>query len=135
MTRLDGLVHGDSRGRCLVPRRQGGHLSGRPVIPAYLLAFPLIRLLCADLTVWRRRLMPPLSLLGIPGLAISLVVATRPSFWFRSYHPLFGFDKLRRFYDLLPPSQGPAHLWLSLAWLGGFVLLLFLFRLKRGGAE
>jgi len=116
--------------------RAGTCPAGRyQVIPAYLLAFPLIRLLCTDLTVWRRRLVPLMYLLGIPGLVISLVVATRPSFWFRSYHPLFGFDQLRRFHALLPPLQGPAHLWLSLAWLGGFILLLFLYKLKSSTSE
>jgi len=116
--------------------RAGTSPAGRyQVIPTYLLAFPLTRLLCSDLTVWRRRLVPLMYLLGIPGLVISLVVATRPTFWFRSYHPLFGFDKLQRFYALLPPAQGPAHLWLSLAWLCGFFLLLSLFMRKRGRAE
>ncbi len=114
--------------------RAGTCPAGRyQVIPAYLLAFPLIRLLCSDLTVWRRRLVPLLYVLGIPGLAMALVVATRPSFWFRRYHPLFGFEEFRRFYALLPPAQGPALLWLSLAWLGGLFLLLWLSRLKRGG--
>jgi hypothetical protein len=116
--------------------RAGTCPAGRyQAIPAFLLAFPLVRLLGSDLAPWRRRLVPVMYLLGIAGLAISLAVATRPSFWYRRYHPLFGFDDIRRFYTLLPPAQGQAQLWLSLAWLGGFILLLFLFRLKRDGSE
>lgn len=114
--------------------RAGTCPAGRyQAIPAYLLAFPLVRLLCSDLTAWRRRLLPLVYLLGLPGLAISLVVATRPSFWFRSYHPLFGFAELQRFYTLLPPARWPALFWLSAAWLCGLSLLLVLPRLKRGG--
>jgi len=74
---------------------------------------------------------PLMYLLGIPGLTISLAVALHPKFWFQSYHPLFGFPELQRFYGLLPPTHGPAYHWLSLAWLGGFCLLLFWSRLKR----
>ncbi len=114
--------------------RAGTCPAGRyQVIPAYLLAFPVVRLLCSDLSAWRRRLVPLVYLLGIPGLVLSLLVATRPSFWFRSYHPLFGFADIQRFYVLLPPARWPAQPWLSMAWLGGFVLLLFLARMKRGG--
>ncbi len=115
------------------PDSRGGTCpAGRyQVIPAYLLAFPLVRLFGSDLTCWKERLVRPAYLLGIAGLAMSLAVATKPSFWFRSYHPLFGFDEFRRLYTLLPPAQGPAHLWLSLVWLAGFVLLLFLPSNKR----
>ena len=112
--------------------RAGTCPAGRyQVIPAYLLAFPVIRLLCSDLAEWRRRLVPLVYLLGIPGLAISLTVATRPSFWFRSFHPFFGFTDVQRFYALLPPAHWPALLWLSLAWMGGFFLLLSLTSFKR----
>jgi hypothetical protein len=115
--------------------RAGTCPAGRyQVIPAFLLAFPLIRLLGSGLTAWRRRLLPPAYLLGAAGLAISLTVATRPSFWFRSYHPLFGFDEFRRFFTLLPPLQGPARLWLSLAWLGGLFLVLWLPRPGRNAS-
>lgn len=112
--------------------RAGTCPAGRyQVIPAYLLAFPVVRLLCSDLGAWRRRLTPVMYLLGVPGLAISLIVAIRPSIWFRSYHPLFGFDDLRRFYVLLPPAQWPGLFWLGLAWLAGLVLLLMLAKPRR----
>jgi hypothetical protein len=116
--------------------RAGTCPAGRyQVIPAYLLAFPMIRLLLSDLGNWRQRLTPVMYLLGIAGLAISLVVATRPTFWYRPYYPLLGFGEIQRFGALLPPAQGPARIWLSLAWLGGFSLLLLLFRPKKDARD
>lgn len=96
------------------------------VIPAFLLVFPLMRLLGSKLAEWRRRLVPLLYLLGVAGLIMSLVIATKPSFWYRRYHPLFAFEEIRRFHVLLPPGQWPALLWMSLAWLGVLLALLFL---------
>jgi len=38
----------------------------------------------------------------LAGVAISLLVSAHPSWWYRSYHPLFGYPLLDRFYDVLP---------------------------------
>jgi hypothetical protein len=113
--------------------RAGTCPAGRyQVIPACLLAFPLIRLLGSDVTAWRQRLARAMYVLGLPGLAISLMVATHPTFWYRRYYPLLGFDDLQRFGALLPPAQGWAGVWVSLAWLAAFSLLLFLVQPKTG---
>ena len=136
-SRLGSAVLGDSRGRRLVSGRQGGNVSGgsvsgHPGVSARVSPDPSV--------VQRSdRVAAATGAAGLParhpGLAISLLVASQPSFWFRRYHPLFGFAEIQRFYALLPPAQGPARLWLSLAWLGGFFLLVFLFRPKGGGAR
>jgi hypothetical protein len=113
--------------------RAGTCPAGRyQVIPACLLAFPMIRLLTSDVTAWRQRLVRAMYVLGVPGLAISLIVATRPTYWYRRYYPLLGFEDLQRFGALLPPPRGWAGAGISLAWLGAFSLVLFLVRPTAG---
>jgi hypothetical protein len=48
-----------------------------------------------------------------------------PAWWFRSYHPFFGWKPIQDFYDYLPalPDQAPSREWLKLlAWSPVLVL-------------
>lgn len=74
-------------------------------IPAYLLLLPLIRFFASAPPVWGKRVLVALVGLGIVGLTMGWLMAHAPNFWYRAYHPLFGYPKLQPFYDWLPPSD------------------------------
>jgi len=102
-------------------------------ILAYLLLLPTLRAFAVASNRWRARLFATLLALGVLGVVIGLGMAREPRFWFRDYHPLFGYAPLQRFYDWLPPSD-PARFGLkrySLYWLLCFGATLGLYDAGR----
>ena len=80
----------------------------------------------------------------LAGAMISLLVVPHPSWWYRSYHPLFGYPFMDRFYDLLPslgvadvPSVMKAAAWAAVFALCNVLAVLPAHRpaLRTGGAE
>jgi hypothetical protein len=118
-------------------RRAGVCPSGRyQVIAACALLFAPVRVLAGrrgrPLPAW----VPGMYLLGAISLAVSLAVATRPNFWYRLYHPLFGFDLVRPLYRLLPDPARWTFLPHAALWLAALLALLFLpARLLRRGRQ
>ena len=104
------------------------------VIPAYLLLVPVLRVFALASPAWRVRLLTTLVVLGGVGLVTGWFMAQAPNFWFRDYHPLFGYVRLQRYYDWLPASEHlrpkPILLWLLCfsATLGLFDAGRFLWR-------
>jgi hypothetical protein len=83
-------------GRCPAGRYQ--------VIPGYLLLFPLFRMMVAERSPWHRRVAWAMYVLGPLSLAMGLKIATHPNYWYRSYHPLFGYATAQPHYELLLPD-------------------------------
>ena len=105
----------------VTPEWRGGTCpAGRyGTVPAYLLLLPLIRVFTCAPDAWRRRILTTLVVLGLGGLTMGWFMAQAPNFWYRDYHPLFGYKSLQPYYDWLPPSD-PARFGLkrySLYWL------------------
>jgi len=117
--------------------RAGVCPSGRyQVITACALLFAPARVLAGlrgrRLPTW----VPGMYLLGAISLAVSMLVATRPNFWYRLYHPLFGFDLVRPYYWLLPNPQRWTYLPHAALWVATLLALLLLpARLRSRGAK
>lgn len=83
--------------------RAGTCPAGRyQVVGAGLMAFALIE--AAQRLpgpIWSR-FRPTVWMWGMVTLAIGIFVAFRPNYWFRSYHPLFGYKSLQPYYAYLP---------------------------------
>ena len=101
-------------GRCPMGRYQ--------VIPAYLLLFPLVRVLSGDRSKWQERLLWASCFLGPVSIAIGLKVAMQPNYWFRKYHPLFGYAAVQPYYKYFPDPGRATFVLEAIAWMG--VLLL-----------
>lgn len=107
--------------------RAGTCPAGRyQVIPAALALAALVLLVRTCPEAWRRRLAWSTWVLGGLSLAISAAVMAHPVFWFKRYHPLFGYKPIQSFYEALPDFEGDGWLGRSLivlAVLGGLALL------------
>ena len=114
--------------------RAGTCPAGRyQTILAYLLLLPALRAFMMASDPWRARLLTTLLVLSAIGLSSGLFMAVEPRFWFRDYHPLFGYVPLQRFYSWLPSSD-PAQFGLkrySIYWLLVFCATLGLFDAGR----
>ncbi len=116
-------------GVALLPvARAGTCPAGRyQVLLAYLLVFPALRALTSEaLPLWRRRFLWALLVLAPFTLIIGYAVGLAPNYWFRAYHPLFGYPGLQRFYGLLPDPKSGWFLVQCGAWIGVLSALLYL---------
>ena len=118
----------------IVPEWRGGTCpAGRyGTIPAYLLLVPLLRVLTVASDRCRVRLVTTLVVLGALGLGSGWFMAQAPNFWFRQYHPLFGYECLQPYYDALPSSEA-MQVKLVLPWLLVFCATLGLYDAGRLG--
>lgn len=113
--------------------RAGVCPSGRyQVITACALLFAPARVLAERRGRPTPSWVPGMYLLGALSLAVSLAVALRPNFWYRRYHPLFGYDLVRPFYRLLPDPDRWSFLPHAALWLALLLALLFLPAWLRG---
>jgi hypothetical protein len=107
--------------------RAGSCASGRyQVITACAMLFAPVRILAGRGLRPPPEWLPGMYLLGALSLAASLAVATQPNFWFRKYHPLFGFAPLQDFYPLLPDPGRWTFLPHAVLWLSALLALLLL---------
>ena len=83
--------------------RAGTCPAGRyQVIPAFLCAIPLtFSIPNGD----QRRCLISMVLPTIISLLVAFVLSNHPDYWFRSYHPIFGFKPLQKYYDLFPSFE------------------------------
>ncbi|MCX6997934.1 MAG: hypothetical protein NTV49_12820 [Kiritimatiellaeota bacterium] len=93
------------------------------VIPAYLLCFMIFEMVRACPVIWLYRMQGAMIVLGGAGLLVALLVAVHPNFWFRDYHPLFGYEALQAYYRFLP-DFGPGKHWLRKCVAYGLAFLL-----------
>jgi hypothetical protein len=49
-----------------------------------------------------RRMLPATVLLGLLSLTIGVLVSQSPHYWYRQYHPLFGYMQIQQLYRWLP---------------------------------
>lgn len=49
-----------------------------------------------------RRMIPATVILGLLSLTIGIIVAQSPNYWYRQYHPLFGYVQIQHHYRWLP---------------------------------
>jgi hypothetical protein len=103
--------------------RAGTCPAGRyQVIPAMILAWAAVRMWFIADDLWRRRWLVAMGLTGLLSVGVALFVAGHPYWWYRAYHPLFGYAPIQKFYVYLPIFSPDAP-WLKVfAWS---VLLLF----------
>lgn len=116
-------------GAAMLPVARAGMCpAGRyQVILAYLLVFPAWRSLMSEgRPRWRQRLLVALAGLVPVAALIGYAVGRVPNFWFRAYHPLFGYPALQRFYGLLPDPKTGWFVLHAALWLGLLAGLLFL---------
>lgn len=108
--------------------RAGTCPAGRyQVLMAYLLVFPAVRALTSEaLPLWRKRLFWALIGLAPLTVIISYAVGLAPNYWFRAYHPLFGYPGLQRYYGWLPDPKSAWFMAQCVLWLGVLTGILYL---------
>ncbi len=111
---------------CFPDYRAGSCPAGRfQVIAACAMIFPLLRLF--SLKAEKNKPLPvlflPAAAFGAAGFAMSIILVSRPHFWFRQYHPLFGFERLQPYYNLLPDMSSPGWALKAALWLASFLIL------------
>ncbi len=111
---------------CFPDYRAGSCPAGRfQVIAACAMIYPLLRLF--SLKKGKSRPLPafflPAAAFGTAGFAMGSLLISRPNFWFRSYHPLFGYERMQPYYNLLPEINSPGWALKAALWLASFLVL------------
>jgi hypothetical protein len=71
------------------------------VLAGMLLLWPMLRMGCSSSRI-AAGLWPGAAVLAAASVAIGFACGLKPNYWFRQYHPLFGYEALQGWYALLP---------------------------------
>ncbi len=86
--------------------RAGSCPAGRfQVIPAFLCALPILAAARPDNAPFTRPYLATFLWLVAVTVVLGLCVGGHPGYWFRAYHPLFGYRLLQPYYGWLPAFE------------------------------